>query len=72
MNCIHLSEQFNVVLIYSHKRMICMDISVSLFTCYIRVKYVVISFEDLSLLDKEFMMFWSVHKIFIIVVVKAQ
>jgi len=34
-----------------------MDVSVSLFAGYIRVKYVVISFEDLSLLDKEFMMF---------------
>jgi len=48
-----------------------MDISVNLFTCYVRVKYLVISFEDLSLLDKQFMMFWSVHKTFIIMVVKA-
>jgi len=57
MICIRLSEQFGVVLILGHKRMFCMDISVNLYTSYIRVKYVVISFEDLSLLDKQFMMF---------------
>ena len=57
MICIRLSEQFGVVLILGHKRMFCMNISVNLYTSDIRVKCVVISCQDLSLLDKQFMMF---------------